>query len=136
MKLAARISEEEWEKHKDAIFKSYMELGRTLAEVRSEMSAEHQFEATCVISESCESDLTHCRKGQYTTRFKHWGFTKNRSKDDWRCLDSSVRKRKLDSSSAVILNGTQMIPARKVARQIARHRPWHWERNTVGMSKV
>ncbi|ETN44981.1 uncharacterized protein HMPREF1541_09857 [Cyphellophora europaea CBS 101466] len=113
MSLAPRISAAVWEEHKEAIFQCYIQKGRTLAQLRREMLAKYQFDATV---------------SQYTTKLDKWDFKKNHSRQKWSDIDASLQRRSLSSSTATVLSRKKVIPKNRLERATTRYRPLEWDR--------
>jgi hypothetical protein len=66
--------------------------------------------------------LTYFSKAQYEKKLRDWGFRRNRSSDAWRIAGEKIDLRKrFGKRSSVYLHG-QLVPARRVSREVSRHR--------------
>ncbi|KAI0399551.1 ankyrin repeat-containing domain protein [Xylaria palmicola] len=100
-----KLSDQEWDDHKDLIRKVYLEDNQSLKEVRS------------VLKDKGLDATAH----QIETKIKKWKFRKNVDKATWISIDQHITKRKHDDKeSEVILCGKRMKPE-TVKRETDRH---------------
>ncbi|KAF5014425.1 hypothetical protein F66182_14599 [Fusarium sp. NRRL 66182] len=98
------IPDEVWERHKAEIASLYR--GSTLERAMQLMSQRHGFQAS---------------KNQYTSMLKRWGIRKYSSAQDWKKIDSCIRKRQLKGKDTnAVLNGN-LISQDKLEKKILRH---------------
>ena len=102
------IADQGWEDHKNIIKYLYIDLDKKLQGtdgVIETLVAEHGFSAS---------------KSQYETRFKKWGFRKNRDRQQWRDIlerAGQATKRKAED----VYDGNELITASQIRKVKSRY---------------
>ncbi|KAI0470215.1 ankyrin repeat-containing domain protein [Xylaria cf. heliscus] len=90
---SSKLSDQQWENHKDLIRKAYLEDNGSLKEVQSKLK-----EQGLIVTAN-----------QIETKMRSWNFRKNVDKETWVSIDHHITKRKRDGKeSEVILSGKRM----------------------------
>ena len=113
-------SAEQWDTKKMVIHDLYIIHDLSLSEIMKIMENEHSFSQSYVVS-LCSRllKLTNCcRRKQYTTKFKEWGYEKNIKETDMKAIVNKDLKRKAENPlrpSAFRLRG-KPVPNHKIER--------------------
>jgi hypothetical protein len=121
-------TKEEWESHREAIYRIYMVEGKPLKELILEMKEKYGFSATYVPNRLppffflYAQNLTSGSKNQYFYKFKQWHMPKYLSPEKWKAIGKLERQRQESGcSAATVVLGGHRLHREKVQRQIARY---------------
>ncbi|ETI20223.1 hypothetical protein G647_08257 [Cladophialophora carrionii CBS 160.54] len=96
----------QWERHKPAICKLYVDEGLTLAQVMDQMARIHDFQAS---------------EAQYKRKLGAWGFRKNEKADFWKDISLTLKRKNLDAADVDVLLHGKLVPTKKLKRAISRY---------------
>ncbi|UPK89666.1 hypothetical protein LCI18_000601 [Fusarium solani-melongenae] len=105
MPPAARIPSSLWEREKEHIRALYLDQDKELDELVKCMAKDHGFYAT---------------RAQYIRRLGNWKMRKYSTKEEWKYVDSLVRKRKLEGKESEIIMGGKPISVKKLKKELGR----------------
>ncbi|OBS18089.1 hypothetical protein FPOA_09817 [Fusarium poae] len=109
MSRAPRIPDDQWEVHKDMIKSLYLEQNKTIKEIETLMSENHQFYAT---------------EKQYSRKVTvNWQLRKNTKKEEWEQASALVLKRKAEGKPTELTIHGKIIPDKKRKKEIRRYAP-------------
>ncbi|WAO96178.1 Clr5 domain-containing protein [Fusarium falciforme] len=102
MSRADRIPRSEWDSNKEHIRALYLDQDKSLDDLVTSMSEEHDFHAT--ISENWAP-----------------GMKKYSSKEDWKHADTLIRKRKVEGKDTEIFINGKLVSAKKLKKELGRY---------------
>ncbi|KAI8650323.1 Clr5 domain-containing protein [Fusarium keratoplasticum] len=108
MSRADKIPRSEWESNKEHIRALYLDQDKSLDDLVTSMSEEHDFHATLV-------------RAQYIRKLGNWNMKKYSSKEDWKHADTLIRKRKVEGKDTEIFMNGKLVSAKKLKKELGRY---------------
>ncbi|KAJ4218153.1 hypothetical protein NW759_008746 [Fusarium solani] len=106
MSRADRIPHSKWESNKKHIRALYLDQDKSLDDLVTSMSEEHDFHAT---------------RAQYIRKLGTWNMKKYSCKEDWKHADTLIRKRKVEGKDTEIFINGKLVSAKKLKKELGRY---------------
>ncbi|EXJ54681.1 hypothetical protein A1O7_10022 [Cladophialophora yegresii CBS 114405] len=106
MAIPREVSMAEWESHKPAVCKLYVDEALTLAQVMDQMASRYSF---------------HASGAQYKRKLKAWGFQKNQKGEFWKDISLTLKRKNLDPTNVDVLLHGKLVPTKKLKNKISRY---------------